>query len=101
MCTQFVEHAVGVVWDFGIDRDDDGWLDGDERDLGTPPDDPALPTACSDGIDNDGDGAIDGADPGCRDEYSRSESPSCNDGIDNEGDGLIDMADSDCSYNFV
>jgi len=80
----------------GIDRDDDGWLDGDERDLGTPPDDPALPTACSDGIDNDGDTAIDGADPGCRDEYGRSESPSCNDGIDNDGDGLTDMADSDC-----
>jgi DNA-binding beta-propeller fold protein YncE len=80
----------------GIDRDDDGWLDGDERDLGTPPDDPALPTACSDGIDNDGDGQTDDADLGCRDEYGSSESPSCNDGIDNEGDGFTDMGDSDC-----
>jgi DNA-binding beta-propeller fold protein YncE len=80
----------------GIDRDDDGWLDGDERDLGTPPDDPALPTACSDAIDNDSDGFTDGADPGCRDEYGSSERPSCNDGIDNDGDGPIDMADGDC-----
>ncbi|TFG95451.1 MAG: hypothetical protein E4H11_05040, partial [Myxococcales bacterium] len=80
----------------GIDRDDDGWLDADERDLGTPPDDPALPTACSDGVDNDSDGFTDVADPGCRDEYASSERPSCNDGIDNEGDGFTDMADSDC-----
>jgi DNA-binding beta-propeller fold protein YncE len=80
----------------GIDRDEDGWLDGDERDLGTPPDDPSLPTVCSDGADNDGDTLVDLADPGCRDATSKSESPSCNDGLDNEGDGLIDMADSDC-----
>jgi hypothetical protein len=80
----------------GIDRDEDGWLDGDERDLGTPPDDPSLPTVCSDGADNDGDTLVDLADPGCRDVTSKSESPSCNDGLDNEGDGLIDMADSDC-----
>jgi DNA-binding beta-propeller fold protein YncE len=80
----------------GFDRDDDGWLDGDERDLGTPPDDPSLPTACSDGADNDGDTLVDLADPGCRNATSKSESPSCNDGIDNEGDGLVDMADSDC-----
>jgi hypothetical protein len=80
----------------GLDRDGDGWWDGDERDLGTPPDDPRLPTECSDQLDNDGDGLVDGLDPGCRDQYSKSESPSCSDGIDNEGDGLIDMADPDC-----
>jgi len=80
----------------GIDRDGDGWLDGDERDLGTPEDDPRLPTQCSDGVDNDADGATDLGDPGCRDRFAGSESPSCSDGIDNEGDGLVDMEDPDC-----
>ena len=61
----------------GIDRDDDGWRDGDERALFTDPDSAdSLPGACSDGIDNDGDGAVDyPADPDCHGPDTRSETP--------------------------
>jgi len=81
----------------GIDRDEDGWLDGDERDLGTPPDDASLPTACSDGSDNDGDTFVDLADPGCTWIGDLSERPDCDDGIDNDDDGSVDLADSFCA----
>ncbi len=59
----------------GIDRDDDGWRDGDERALLTDPDAPgSLPGACSDGLDNDGDGVADyPADPDCHAPSGRSE----------------------------
>jgi len=80
----------------GIDRDGDGYLDGDERDLGTDPGDPSMPTECSDRVDNDGDGGVDAADAGCRDATAASESPSCDNGLDDENDGLVDLADPDC-----
>jgi len=92
----FTSVPLGSGERLGIDRDGDGTRDGDERDLGTDPGDPSMPTECSDRIDNDGDGQLDAADPGCRDATAASESPSCSDGLDNEGDGLVDMADPDC-----
>jgi len=88
---------VGAGDRLGVDRDGDGWLDGDERDLGTPPDDPSLPTDCSDALDNDGDGPTDLADPGCTWIGDLSELPDCSDGIDNDDDGAVDMADSFCT----
>jgi DNA-binding beta-propeller fold protein YncE len=88
---------IGAGARLGVDRDEDGYWDGDERDLGTDPGDPSMPTECSDGVDNaDADALVDLADPGCRDAASATENPSCSDGIDNEGDGLIDLADGDC-----
>ena len=78
----------------GIDADEDGAFDGDERDAGTDPDNAGSITgACSDGIDNDGDGNIDGGDAGCASGLSVDiENPACDDGIDNDGDGLVDAA---------
>ena len=83
----------------GVDRDEDGVLDGDERDMNTDPDNAgSVPGACSDGIDNDGDGDIDGADAGCAGTLSPNvENPQCDDGVDNDGDGLVDGTDLACS----
>ena len=83
----------------GIDADEDGVFDRDERDASTDPDNAgSIAGACSDGLDNDGDGITDGADPGCATGLTPNvENPVCNDGIDNDGDGLIDApADPAC-----
>ncbi|MBD3389124.1 MAG: hypothetical protein GF416_08555, partial [Candidatus Altiarchaeales archaeon] len=71
--------------------------------------------ACNDGFDNDGDGLWDMNDPGCYDEWDKSELdhdpgcldvndpdedfPECMDTLDNElpvGDGLVDADDPGC-----
>src|SRR5262249_26456412 len=44
----FTAVPLGAGERLGIDRDGDGYLDGDERDLGTNPGDPSVPTECSD-----------------------------------------------------
>ncbi len=71
----------------GIDADEDGVLDRDERDVATDPDNAgSIAGACSDGIDNDGDGLADAADPGCgMGSTPNIENPACNDGINNDG----------------
>jgi len=78
----------------GIDRDEDGELDGDERDAGTDPANAgSIVGACTDGIDNDGDGDTDGADAGCTGGGTPDiENPACDDGFDNDADGLFDLA---------
>ncbi len=83
----------------GIDRDEDGVLDGDERDAGTDPGNPgSIVGACSNGIDDDGDGTIDAADPGCTGGGTPNiENPECNDGFDTDNDGATDLADLDCT----
>jgi len=80
-----------------LDRDGDGFLDGDERAAETDPDEAAsFPGACANGIDDDGDGDIDLADAGCRSSIWNNERPQCNDGRDNDGDGKVDLVDGDC-----
>jgi YVTN family beta-propeller protein len=83
----------------GIDRDEDGALDGDERVAGTDPANPgSFVGACSDGLDNDGDGAVDfGGDDGCFSLGWNIENPACSDGYDNDNDGLADAADPQCA----
>ncbi len=83
----------------GIDRDEDGVLDFDERIQGTDPADAgSVVGACSDGIDNDGDGHADALDPGCTGNGSpNAENPHCDDGWDNDNDGLADLDDPQCS----
>ena len=81
-----------------LDRDEDGALDGDERDAGTDPADAAsVVGACDDGLDNDGDGAVDLDDDGCQSAEGTHERPECSDGWDNDNDGAADGADSICN----
>jgi DNA-binding beta-propeller fold protein YncE len=85
----------------GLDRDEDGVFDSDERDDGTQPGNPAsFFGACNNGSDDDGDGLMDLNDPGCRDSGWNIENPECNDGVDNEGDGSIDLADPHCAASW-
>jgi len=80
-----------------LDRDEDGFLDGDERDDKTETDNAAsFLGACNNGIDDDGDGDIDLADGGCFNATWNNEEPECDDGLDNDGDGNIDLADAQC-----
>ncbi len=82
----------------GIDRDEDGALDGDELDAGTNPANPgSIIGACNDTIDNDGDGLVDLLDPACLNSGLHNENPECDDGVDNDGDGNIDLADAHCN----
>ena len=83
----------------GLDRDLDGHRDGDERQVGSDPANPAsFQGVCGDGLDNDGDGLSDADDPGCGSEQGLAENPACQDGLDNDGDGLADFPeDPDCT----
>ncbi len=87
----------------GIDNDDDGLIDLDDRGCEDADDTNELgPPACSDGVDNDFDGETDfPADPGCagpqdEDEFNEPVLPRCNDGIDNDRDGYVDEQDPGC-----
>jgi YVTN family beta-propeller protein len=86
----------------GLDRDEDGEFDSDERDAGTDPANPgSVLGACDDGLDNDGDGSIDLGDDGCATSGFFIENPQCNDGFDNDNDGLTDLSDPNCTLASV
>lgn len=81
-----------------LDQDGDGVFDGDERDAGTDPINPAsFAGVCADGLDNDDDGLTDLADPGCANPAWTLENPACDDGVDNDADGKVDFSDGPCS----
>ena len=94
---------IQVECNDGIDNDEDGRIDDDdrgcsstndrsERDLSTAP-------ACDNGMDDDGDGKIDyPVDPGCETRGANNEAgedqdnlPACFNGVDDDGDGLADI----------
>jgi hypothetical protein len=85
----------------GIDEDEDGFLDGDERLAGTSVSNAGSSLgACADALDNDGDGVIELADAGCRHATWDIENPECNDGVNNDADGLADLLDPQCPQAF-
>jgi YVTN family beta-propeller protein len=86
----------------GLDRDEDGEFDSDERDDGTDPANAgSVIGACNDLIDNDGDGDIDLGDAGCATSGYFIENPQCDDGFDNDNDGLVDLSDPNCTLASV
>jgi YVTN family beta-propeller protein len=97
---------VGMGTRFAIDRDEDGALDGDERDAGT---DPADPTSRPGGgvaflrANCNGDAFLNIADPvfTLNFLFQGSEDPLCRIACDANGDGRVDISDASYSLNFL